>query len=179
MPPWSEARAPFGVRVKAYWLLLALTLAVFVADQVTKLWIVYRVPFDPRHLHGMGADHEVIPGFFYIIHVGNTGAAWSMFAGQSIMLALLAAGTLIAIFFWRKALGMKDRLTQISFGLLCGGIIGNLLDRLVHGHVIDFIDLHFGRYIYPTFNVADSGICIGVVMYLWQSLRAPSVPTET
>ena len=55
----------------------------------------------------------------------------------------------------------------------CGGITGNLLDRLLHGHVIDFIDLHFGSYVYPTFNIADSGICVGVILYLWQSLRAP------
>ena len=60
---------------------------------------------------------------------------------------------------------------QIGFGLLCGGIAGNLLDRLRFGHVIDFVDLHFGSYIYPTFNVADAGICVGVVLYLWHSLR--------
>ena len=96
-----------------------------------------------------------------------------MFTGKSVMLALLAAGTLVAIFFWRHSLGLRERLAQIAFGLLCGGIVGNLLDRLLHGHVIDFIDLHFGSYIYPTFNVADSGICVGVMLYLWQSLKAP------
>jgi signal peptidase II len=116
---------------------------------------------------------RVIKGFFYIVHVGNTGAAWSMFSGQSVLLATLALATLVAIFFWRSALGLRDRLAQICFGLLCGGIVGNLTDRLLHGHVIDFIDLHFGTYVYPTFNVADSGICVGVMLYLWQSLRAP------
>lgn len=96
-----------------------------------------------------------------------------MFSGQSVFLAILAAATLLAIFFWRHALGLRTRLSQIAFGLLCGGIAGNLIDRLLHGHVIDFIDLHFGSYIYPTFNVADSAICIGVALYLWQSLRHP------
>ena len=96
-----------------------------------------------------------------------------MFSGQSVLLATLALATLVAIFFWRNALGLRDRLAQICFGLLCGGIVGNLTDRLLHGHVIDFIDLHFGTYVYPTFNVADSGICVGVMLYLWQSLRAP------
>jgi signal peptidase II len=52
--------------------------------------------------------------------------------------------------------------------------VGNLVDRLMHQHVIDFIDLHFGTYIYPTFNVADSGICVGVFLYLWQSLKTPA-----
>ena len=85
-----------------------------------------------------------------------------------------AALTLAGIFFWRHALGLRSTAVQIAFGLLCGGIVGNLVDRLMHGHVIDFIDLHFGSYIYPTFNVADSGICVGVLFYLWLNLREPS-----
>jgi signal peptidase II len=116
---------------------------------------------------------RIIKGFFYIVHVGNTGAAWSMFSGQSVLLATLALATLVAIFFWRSALGLRDRLAQICFGLLCGGIVGNVIDRLAYGHVVDFIDLHFGSYVYPTFNVADSGICVGVGFYLWYSLREP------
>lgn len=172
-PAPAGARPPIGTRLRAYRLLWQIALAVFVADQATKLWIVARVPFDPMHSHGAGADLEVIPHFFYIIHVGNTGAAWSMFSGRSVTLALLATGTLIAIYFWRHSLGLKQRVSQICFGLLCGGIVGNLVDRLVHKHVIDFIDLHFGSYIYPTFNVADSAICVGVILYLWQSLRTP------
>lgn len=167
-------RRPLAERVRAYRTLWILAVAVFVLDQATKLWIVNAVPFDPMHSHAGSSDIEVIRGFFYIIHVGNTGAAWSMFSGWSITLALLAAGTLLAIYFWRHTLGLKHPLSQICFGLLCGGIVGNLLDRLVHKHVIDFIDLHFGTYVYPTFNVADSGICVGVILYLWQSIRATS-----
>jgi signal peptidase II len=155
-------------------MIAAATLAL---DQATKLWIVARVPYNPLHSHGLGHDTEVIRSFFYIIHVGNTGAAWSMFAGRSVLLAFLAAVTLVAIYFWRHSLGLRDRLSQVCFGLLCGGIVGNLIDRLVHQHVIDFIDLHFGSYIYPTFNVADSGICVGVTLYLWQSLRAQPPPS--
>jgi len=160
-------------RIRAYRTLWTLALSVFGLDQLTKLWIIAKVPFDPMHSHGVGSDIELIPGFFYIIHVGNTGAAWSMFSGRSITLAMLAVATLIAIYFWRHSLGLKHPLSQVCFGLLCGGIAGNLVDRLVHKHVIDFIDLHFGSYVYPTFNVADSGICVGVLLYLWQSLRAP------
>jgi len=160
-------------RIRAYRTLWILAITVFVLDQLTKLWIVARVPFDAMHAHGPGSDIEVIRGFFYIIHVGNTGAAWSMFSGRSVTLAILAAATLLAIYFWRHTLGLKHPLSQVCFGLLCGGIVGNLVDRLVHRHVIDFIDLHFGNYVYPTFNVADSGICVGVILYMWQSLRAP------
>lgn len=173
--PASEAGAKpsVGRRLRAYRLLWFVALAVLALDQATKFTIVACVPFNPLHSHGLGHDIEVIRGFFYIIHVGNTGAAWSMFAGRSVVLACLAAGTLLAIYLWRHSLGLRDQLTQISFGLLCGGIVGNLVDRIVHQHVIDFIDLHFGTYIYPTFNVADSGICVGVILYLWHSLRVP------
>ncbi|MEO5961795.1 MAG: signal peptidase II [Opitutaceae bacterium] len=158
-------------RLLAYRLLLILAVAVFALDQLTKWWIAARLAF-PTYGESGGAI-PVIEGFFYLVHVGNTGAAWSMFAGQSVLLAVLAAATLVAIAFWRHSLGLRHRLPQICFGLLCGGIVGNLVDRLRHGHVIDFIDLHFGSYTYPTFNVADSGICVGVILYLGQSLRAP------
>jgi signal peptidase II len=156
-------------RLLAYRVLLAIALVVFAFDQLSKFWIASRLPFPT---YGEPGAIRVIPGFCYFVHVGNTGAAWSMFSGQSFVLATLAAATLLAIFLWRRALGLRDRTTQVCFGLLCGGIAGNLVDRLRHGHVIDFIDLHFGSYVYPTFNVADSGICIGVILYLWHSLRA-------
>lgn len=171
----ARAKSP-GQRLLAYRLLLSLGLVVFVLDQISKAWIADRLSF-PTY----GEDHgaiTVIRGFFYLVHVGNTGAAWSMFSGQSVLLAALAAATLVAIFWWRQALGLRERSAQVAFGLLCGGILGNLVDRLIHGHVIDFIDLHFGSYVYPTFNIADSGICVGVILYLWQSLRKPAEPAK-
>lgn len=160
-------------RLLAYRLLFGLAVVVLILDQLTKSWIASRMAF-PTYGESGGAI-PVIRGFFYLVHVGNTGAAWSMFAGQSVLLAALAASTLVAIAWWRHALGLSARVPQICFGLLCGGIVGNLIDRLVHGHVVDFIDLHFGSYVYPTFNVADSGICVGVILYIWHSLRAPKV----
>lgn len=176
MPPFpgrlSVAPAPLKTRVAAYRLLWVLGLVVFALDQATKLWVVANIPFNQMHVHSGTYDIPVIRGFFYLIHVGNTGAAWSMFSGQSVALAFLALGTIVAIYFWRHALGLKDRRNQVCFGLLCGGIVGNLVDRLQHGHVVDFLDFHFGNYIYPTFNVADSGICVGVLIYLWLSIRS-------
>jgi signal peptidase II len=163
-------------RMESYGLLLKLASVVLVLDQLTKAWIIHRLPYNPEHIHDGVRDLAVIPGFFYLIHVGNTGAAWSLFSGRSVLLALLALGTLGAIYFWRHALGLRVRVVQWSFGLLCGGIVGNLVDRLIHGHVIDFLDFHFGSYIYPTFNVADSGICVGVILYLLWSLRQPAEP---
>jgi len=157
-------------RLRGYRLLWALAIGVFVLDQITKIWINARMPLGT---YGPPGAITVIDGFFYLVHVGNTGAAWSLFTGRSGWLAALALATLSAIYFWRHSLGLRERIVQLSFGLLCGGIVGNLVDRLVHGHVIDFLDFHFGDYVYPTFNVADAGICVGVGIYLIHSLRTP------
>lgn len=169
-PPPVTTTLPWWRRLYGYRLLWALGLLVFAADQLTKIAIAARLPFPT---YGEPDAITVIDGFFNLVHVGNTGAAWSLLAGKSFFLAALAACTLGAIFFWRRHLGLKLLPAQISFGLLCGGIVGNLVDRLLHGHVIDFIDLHFGGYVYPTFNVADCGICIGVGVYVIHSLREP------
>jgi signal peptidase II len=163
-------------RIRAYQLLWIIGICLFALDRLTKFWVVSAIPFNPYHDHDGIQDIVVIPDFFYFIHVGNTGAAWSILSGKSTLLALLALGALLGIFLYRRSLGLHVRAGQISFGLLCGGIVGNLLDRVRYGHVVDFIDFHFGSYIYPTFNIADCGICIGVVLYLWHSWRNPGPP---
>ena len=157
-------------RLLAYRRLWLFAVVFFVLDQVTKAMIAARLAFGS---YGRGAQIEIFPGFLNLVHVGNTGAAWSMFSGQSLWLALLALGALAAIYIWRHNLGLHHVAAQPAFGLLCGGIVGNLLDRLVRGHVIDFLDFHFGAYTYPTFNVADSAICVGVFWYILWSIRQP------
>lgn len=166
--PWRKV---FGYR-RLWWV----ALVFFILDQVTKSMIASRLPFGS---YGPGRQIEVFPGLLNLVHVGNTGAAWSMFTGQSTWLALLALGTLAAIYFWRHALGLRHPTAQASFGLLCSGIVGNLVDRLAHGHVIDFLDVHFGSYTYPTFNVADSAISVGVFWYILWSLRQPPPQEST
>jgi signal peptidase II len=158
-------------RFLKYRKLLIISAAVFATDQATKAWIAACLPFNTYGEDGGAVT--VVRGFLYIVHVGNTGAAWSMFSGRSIILAALAAATLVAIFLGRKALGLAAAHTQACFGLMCGGIAGNLLDRLTRHHVVDFLDFHFGTYVYPTFNVADSAICVGVALYILSSVRTP------
>lgn len=169
IPPraWSD-------RVLSYRILWALAVIVFTLDQLTKTWIVANIPFveHPYEWPPVGSI-PVIEGFFNLVHVGNTGAAWSLFEGKSGMLAILAGITLLGIYFWRHHLGLHARRAQVAFGLLCGGIVGNFFDRVLHDHVIDFLDFHFGTYIYPTFNLADAGICVGVFLYLWHSFKEP------
>jgi len=169
--------APSGLqRALAYRRFWIVAVLVLIADQLTKHWVVSTFPPNSYNSHG----YTVFPGFFNIVHVGNTGAAWSMFSGQGTLLACIAIGTLIAIYFWRHQLGLRAHLPQLCFGLLCGGTVGNLYDRLRHGHVIDFLDFHFGSYTFPTFNVADSGICVGVISYiLWSLKQPPEAKPET
>ncbi len=155
-------------RLFAYRLLLLLAAFVVVLDQATKAWIHARLPYGT---YGEPGAIPVVRGFFYLVHVGNTGAAWSFFTGKSAALAVLAAVTLAAIAFWRRHLGLRQTSVQICFGLLCGGIFGNLIDRILYGHVIDFLDFHFGSYIYPHLQPADSAICVGVGLYMLHSLR--------
>lgn len=156
-------------RLSGYRLLLGIAATIVLIDQLSKAAIYSHLPYPT---YGEPGAIKIISGFFYLVHVGNTGAAWSMFTGQSVLLATLAILTLVGIVAWRNALGLKMMRVQLCFGLLCGGIVGNLIDRILHGHVIDFLDFHFGDYIYPTFNIADSGICIGVILYIWHTLRS-------
>jgi len=158
-------------RFLAYRRLWVFGVVFFALDQATKYLIVTHLPFGS---YGPAAHFEIFPGFLNLVHVGNTGAAWSMFSGKSVWLAVLALGTLVAIFIWRRALGLQHASAQPAFGLLCSGILGNLVDRLAYGHVIDFLDFHFGSYIYPTFNVADSAICVGVFWYMLWSIKQPA-----
>jgi signal peptidase II len=157
-------------RLLRYRWLITISTAVLAVDQGTKAWIRARLPFN-TYGEAAGAI-RVVRGFLYIVHVGNTGAAWSILTGRSILLAALAAATLAAIFFGRRALGLGVPYAQVCFGLLCGGIAGNLVDRITRGHVIDFLDFHFGEYAYPTFNLADTAICIGVALYILSSLKS-------
>jgi len=161
--PDASPKPTLPQRILAHRWLCSCALAVLVLDQVSKAWIARQMPLGT---YGEPGHKEIIPGFFNLVHVGNTGAAWSILTGRSTLLALLAVAALLAIFFLRHTIGLRRFSTQIAFGLLSGGIIGNLVDRLARRHVVDFLDFHFGSYTYPAFNIADSGICIGVVMYV-------------
>ena len=134
---------------------------VFLLDQATK-WLVL------RHL-GYAQEQVIIPGFFKFIHVGNTGAAWSLFTGNNGLLAVVAISALLLLYLTRHHFGAHAVSGQIALGLIFGGICGNLLDRVLpdRRHVIDFIYFFIrradGRELgFPAFNIADSAICIGV-----------------
>ncbi len=156
--------------LQAYKLLLGLALAIVVLDQATKLLIAHFIPFGAFY---PPQSTEVIPGFFSLVHVGNTGAAWSLFSGHSTILALVGLLALALLWFLRKSLQLHLPLSQWSFGLIIGGIIGNLIDRFRLGYVIDFLDFHVNDWYWPSFNIADSGITVGVAIYVLSSFRKP------
>ena len=120
---------------------------------------------------------EVIENFFWIVHVHNKGAAWGILQGFGWLLSLLALVALIGIFVCRRILQLETNYMQVVFGLLCAGIVGNLVDRLRLGYVIDFLDFLLGNYHWPAFNVADSAIFCGVGLYLIYSWRNPDGQT--
>lgn len=166
-------------RIARYKWLLGLALLIFFLDQISKQWIIQNLPlgaYFPEGTPGVRPGDEsitVIAGFFHIVHVRNTGAAWGLFEGMSQWLSLLGIVALVGIYFARKHLHLDLPVVQVSFGLLCGGILGNVVDRIRHGDVVDFLDFHFGNFTWPAFNIADSAICIGVAIYLICSFVRP------
>jgi len=136
---------------------LVVTASVFLLDQTTKAWAVRKLRF--------GGDIEVISNFFNFAYAENTGVAFSLFnshgdTGRMVLsgLAFLAA-VLVLYFFWRTPRSDDRMLGALS--LLLAGILGNVIDRVRLGYVVDFIDFQIGNWHYPTFNVADMAICTG------------------
>jgi signal peptidase II len=155
---------------------------VFVLDQLTK-WAVL------QYLN-YAQEKIVISRFFKFVHWTNTGAAWSLFSGNNGLLALVAIVALIALLLWRRHFfDTRSPFGSIAFGLVLGGIVGNLFDRVLPSrqHVVDFIyffvNLRDGRELgFPAFNVADSAICMGVALLLllnWRVERPPQKPAES
>lgn len=146
----------------------AVMAAVYVADQLSKLAVLRFIgPWDER---------EVIAGFFKLVHWGNTGAAWSLFTGNNGLLALVSVVALVVLYLTRERFEPQSLTGQVALGLIFGGILGNLTDRLRVGHVIDFLRFYLVRrgdgaeVGFPAFNVADSAICVGVGLLLLRAL---------
>lgn len=142
------------------------SLAVIVLDQWTKWLVEVHLP---HH-----ATEPVIPGLLNLTHVRNTGVAFGLFAsdggGNGWLLTILGVAALAAVslYFFGYA---KDRLLLVALSLVMGGAVGNLIDRVSSGAVTDFIDVYVGAHHWPSFNVADSAISIGIVLMALDSLR--------
>lgn len=141
---------------------------VVLLDQLTKLLILATLP-----LYG---GIEIIPGFFNIVHVRNTGAAFSILAGapsvwRQWFFIIVTTGVLAILLLAYRKVSVKDRWTRSAYALIIGGALGNLVDRVRLGEVIDFLDVYWGSYHWPAFNVADSAITVGAALLILSLFR--------
>jgi signal peptidase II len=147
---------------------LLIALAVLLLDRITKRVVAQTIPLDDVI--------NIIPGFFRLTHLENTGAAFSLFADSTspfrttlLIVFSVAALAVVSILLW------KDRRVfhsgTLALSLILGGALGNLWDRLVDGKVTDFLDFYLGAHHWPPFNVADSAIVVGALLLLLRMLR--------
>lgn len=113
----------------------------------------------------------VIKDFFNITYVRNTGAAWSIFAGETLGLIIISLIIIALICYYISKNKIKSKLELVGYSLILGGAIGNLYDRIVYGYVIDFLDFYIFGYDYPIFNLADSFIFVGVILVIIHTWR--------
>jgi signal peptidase II len=150
--------------------LIYLSFPLLGLDQLTKWFVRQTIPY--------GSEVPIVPGFFSLVHVSNTGAAFSMFTGNNIFFVCLALAALAVVIFllvrdrFERSISQRTaRITKISFALLVAGISGNLTDRIFRGAVTDFLHFYVREYAWPSFNVADSCICLAAGFLLLTSFQ--------
>jgi signal peptidase II len=153
---------------RKYWVLLILCIGILLLDQWTKSMVVEKLP--------LYQTVNVIHGFFDLTHVRNTGGAFGIFGGEKgglgsilfVVVSLIAIGAIVFLFFRIKE---NEKTLAVAFSFILSGAVGNLIDRLRYGEVVDFLDFHLSGYHWPAFNVADSAICIGIGLMALELLK--------
>ena len=172
----SELSRPQGCSLRSLlryclssWLFPTTLLAVVAADQGTKLWILASLKF--------GEQVSVINGFLNLVHTMNQGIAFGFLSANShpYKTLLLVSGALVAVvvFWWFAAhYGGRRRSVSLAVALLIGGTLGNLIDRMSYGGVVDFVDLHYKHsFHWPAFNVADAAVSLATLIILFRIVR--------
>jgi signal peptidase II len=147
---------------------LAIAILVVILDQVTKAWIV-----STMSLHDSFA---VINGFFNITSIRNPGAAFGFLAGapavfRTVFFIVITVGAIVLILYYLRISRIEDLSLVVSLSLIFSGAAGNLIDRVLFGEVVDFLDVYIGSYHWPAFNVADSAITIGAACMIVAMLK--------
>lgn len=139
------------------WLIIAIVALTIVLDQVTKYLVASQMT--------IGQSIPIIDNFLYITSHRNAGAAWGIFQGKMMFFYLITLAVIAVVIVWMTRLDIKkDKWLMIALALILGGAVGNLIDRVLYQHVVDFIDTYILGYDFPIFNIADSALCIGVVL---------------
>ncbi|WP_392552870.1 signal peptidase II [Orbus wheelerorum] len=148
---------------------LVFTAVVLITDLATKFYI--------HHTFYYGESVRLL-NFFSISYYRNTGAAFSILEGQRWLLAAVAIIISLLIIYMLYKNGRTKKLESFSLALVLGGALGNLFDRIYHGFVIDFLDVNFGSWHYPTFNLADCAICVGIVLFIFAGYNTRKEPKK-
>ena len=146
-----------------------LSALVIVLDQLSKVYF--------NGAYQYGEVREVIPGLFNFVLVYNPGAAFSFLADAGGWQKFFFSALAFAVsgwLGWQMLRGGQSRMMNLASALIIGGALGNVIDRLIHGHVIDFIQVYYQHYYWPAFNLADSAICLGAALMVLDSFRQPA-----
>jgi len=154
---------------------LSWLLVVIILDQATKALIIAN--------YAMFELQPIIPGLFNLTYLTNAGAAFGILAGaksvwRQVFFIAVALAAIVVLFFSYKQLRSQGKIFAHAIGLIAGGAVGNLIDRLRFGVVVDFLDFYFGTYHWPAFNVADSAITVGVGLFILGSILYPPQENE-
>ena len=146
---------------------LGIAALVIAFDQISKYIVIQAFAW---------GDLRQITGFFDLVRAHNTGAAFSLFASQpgwqrGFFIAVASIASIFILYLLRR--DSSSTLSKLALSLILGGALGNLIDRLAHGYVVDFLSFHLGSYYWPAFNIADSAITIGALLLIWDSLKQP------
>ncbi len=142
---------------------LGLSALIVILDQITKLWISH---------HFIYGEHLVVTDFFNLVLAHNSGAAFSFLsdAGGWQRWLFTAIAVIAAVWItWLLRKHEHEKLFCFTLALILGGALGNLIDRIVYGYVVDFLDFYWGSYHFPAFNVADAAITCGAALLIWKS----------
>jgi signal peptidase II len=138
-------------------LILCLSFSIALLDQFTKYLVQQKL---------LTGSFVVIPNCFDLSYVQNTGAAWGIMQGLNNWLVILSIVMLGVLIIFRRSILQDTLIHRVATGLMIGGIVGNLVDRIKLGYVIDFLHFFWRNHHFPSFNVADSAICAGVALYI-------------
>jgi len=119
----------------------------------------------------------IIPNFFYLTLCHNEGAAWGLFSNKSWIIIIGTIIAIIIIYHFIYCFELNKR-NNLAFGLICGGLAGNLIDRFIYGYVIDFFDFYIFKYDYPVFNVADICLVIGVILLIYATIKGEDLKNK-